>query len=653
MAKKNTKTKKKKSKANNNATNSNGGTEDVIVASSPKKNNKNNKNKNKNANIQPNNAPPTPPPPPPPSPKRPPPPKQPKQRDATTRRQGGVNNMYTPTGCGLCIFKFRQQLKIASLEREKLKRKEQFGKDYSRLLMVPTLPVIKRRCLREAMEDLEDIDDDIDRCYRNIDNRVEELENPRRRRRNRRNNNDNEGNNPTNIQRNGDHRLPKRVSQRNLMNNHNDDLLKPMSTVDLDMLPEEFQGPDVHKWTKCEWKLEEYKTKGGWKATTEGEADKIQGKSIQRAVQKFKAHPKLFIGLMYPTEMLEWPSHEQQYTLIYREGTTGLQPKGIAKKGKITVLIHRYQPLPSFENNQLPKNFCDKYTDKMKYRGKKLVTKSNPPLLPGRGMSLLDDPTLKIIGVVNPSDIAQGQCGNCWLLSAIASLAEFDGAVRRLFRKTKDLDKMPYVDGRPNLYTVTLWDLKTWKEVDIVVDEHLPARVDGSGRLFGALPSSDGELWVPYLEKAIVAHCGGWDEIDGGQCTHGWALLTGCKEQYIIQRSMADPDLFCCTARFDTQRNEWADHDNSPSGGYQGIWEVPWPKVGGGGTDLLDEDELFARMCVWNDKNFLVGASTKGASDENTTDGIVDNHAYSVIDCVNNAAGTGMDLIQVRNPWGR
>jgi hypothetical protein len=268
-------------------------------------------------------------------------------------------------------------------------------------------------------------------------------------------------------------------------------------------------------------------------------------------------------------------------------------------------------------------------------------------------MSLLDDPTLKIIGAVNPSDIAQGQCGNCWLLSAVASLAEFDGAVRRLFRKTKDLDRMPYADGRPNLYTVTLWDLKTWKEVDVVVDERLPARVDGSGKLFGALPSSDGELWVPYLEKAIVAHCGGWDEIDGGQCTHGWALLTGCKEQYIIQRSMADPDLFCCTARFDTERNKWADHDNSPSGGYQGIWEVPWPEVGGGGTDLLDEDELFARMCVWNDQNFLVGASTKGASDENTTDGIVDNHAYSVIDCVNNAAGTGMDLIQVRNPWGR
>jgi hypothetical protein len=239
------------------------------------------------------------------------------------------------------------------------------------------------------------------------------------------------------------------------------------------------------------------------------------------------------------------------------------------------------------------------------------------------------------------------------LLSGIASLADFDGAIRRLFRKTKDLDKMPYVDGQPNVYTITLYDLRTWNEVDVVVDERLPVRTDGSGRLFGAKPSMDGELWVCYLEKALAAHCGGWDRIDGGQCTHAWALLTGAKEQYIIQRSMADPDMFCCTARFDADKQQWAEHDNSPSGGEQGIWEVPWPEVGGGGDELLDEDELFIRMCDWNDNNYLIAASTKGVSDANMTDGVVDNHAYSIIDVLNNVAGTNIDLILVRNPWGR
>jgi Calpain family cysteine protease len=203
------------------------------------------------------------------------------------------------------------------------------------------------------------------------------------------------------------------------------------------------------------------------------------------------------------------------------------------------------------------------------------------------------------------------------------------------------------------VYTVTLYDLRTWKEVDVIVDERLPVRTDGSGRLFGAKPSKDGELWISYLEKAIVAHCGGWDQIEGGQCTHAWALLTGNKHQYIIQRSMADPDLFCCTARYNVEQQQWAEHDNAPSGGHAGIWEVPWPELGGGGDDPLDDDELFSRMCTWSDSNYLVAASTKGASDDNTTNGVVDNHAYAVVEVFDDVSGTRIDLILVRNPWGR
>ena len=110
-----------------------------------------------------------------------------------------------------------------------------------------------------------------------------------------------------------------------------------------------------------------------------------------------------------------------------------------------------------------------------------------------------------------------GGIGDCWLLSAISTLAEYDGAVRRLFRKTKDLDEMPFMN-KPNLYTVTLWDLNTWEEVDIVIDERLcsrpnSAKLYGNQRLLGALPSNGNDLWVPYLEKAVAIHCGGWDAL--------------------------------------------------------------------------------------------------------------------------------------------
>ena len=50
--------------------------------------------------------------------------------------------------------------------------------------------------------------------------------------------------------------------------------------------------------------------------------------------------------------------------------------------------------------------------------------------------------------------------------------------------------------------------------------------------------------------------------------------------------------------------------------------------------------------------SFLVGAGTSGTSDKNSTDGLVDNHAYTVIESRSNVCGTGIDLLKVRNPWG-
>jgi hypothetical protein len=202
-------------------------------------------------------------------------------------------------------------------------------------------------------------------------------------------------------------------------------------------------------------------------------------------------------------------------------------------------------------------------------------------------------------------------------------------------------------------YQITLWDLPTWTEVDIVVDERLCVMADGSGQLLASRPSDDGELWVCYLEKALAAHCGGWDKITGGQCTHAWALMTGCKEQYTIRKN-EKTGKYACFAKYNPNEKKWAKHFNSPREG-DGMWRVAWPKVGGGGgmDKELNEEELFLKLCAWDDVNYIVGAGTSGASDKHSTDGMVDNHAYSVIESVNNVAGTGYGLIKVRNPWGK
>jgi hypothetical protein len=160
-------------------------------------------------------------------------------------------------------------------------------------------------------------------------------------------------------------------------------------------------------------------------------------------------------------------------------------------------------------------------------------------------------------------------------------------------------------------------------------------------------------LWACYVEKAVAIHCGGWDKIDGGQCTHGWALLTGCKHQYTIYR--AENGNYECYGLYDSSKKQWMMLANSPHDGPKQVTQIPWPEVGGGGDTALSSNELFDRMCAWDKQNYIIGAGTKSTasgSDSTSTDGIYDNHAYSVITCVKNVADSGFDLVKVRNPHG-
>lgn len=268
---------------------------------------------------------------------------------------------------------------------------------------------------------------------------------------------------------------------------------------------------------------------------------------------------------------------------------------------------------------------------------------------PGRQQGVADAPGLKLIGDVDPSDIRQGEVGDCWLLSAISALAEFDGAIRQLFSASKDLERLP-IDAF-NTYKVRLWDLKLWKRVEVEVDERL-IWDDEAGELLGCKPSLDNELWPCVLEKAVAAHCGGWDKIDGGQASHAWRLLTGCREVYTLQ---PDGDgAFGCYGAFNPNTQSWEQLANSPADGFRGMWPMEWPHVGGGGDleQRLSEEELFRRMCAWEDANFILCAGTKSGSDTEQTDGIVDGHCYSILACIDNAGGADIDMIKMRNPWG-
>ena len=109
-----------------------------------------------------------------------------------------------------------------------------------------------------------------------------------------------------------------------------------------------------------------------------------------------------------------------------------------------------------------------------------------------------------------------------------------------------------------------------------------------------------------------------------------------------------------CFSKYHPIEKRWVKHGNSPHDGDPNSYPSAWPKLGGGGDMNLEltQDELFKRMVAWDQQNYIVGAGTKGTSDKHSTGGLVDNHAYTVIESHSNVAGTGIDLLKVRNPWG-
>lgn len=130
-------------------------------------------------------------------------------------------------------------------------------------------------------------------------------------------------------------------------------------------------------------------------------------------------------------------------------------------------------------------------------------------------------------------------------------------------------------------------------------------------------------------------------------------MMTGSRNQYVITRN-PKTQKYSCSAKYNCLEQRWSDHSNSPQDSSPALWNVDWPTVGGGGDMELElnENELYKRVVVWDEHNYLVAAATSGSSDKQSTDGIVDNHAYSVIDSRSNICNTGLDLLLIRNPWG-
>jgi hypothetical protein len=209
-------------------------------------------------------------------------------------------------------------------------------------------------------------------------------------------------------------------------------------------------------------------------------------------------------------------------------------------------------------------------------------------------------------GKIEPGDVAQGSLGDCWLLAAIATIAEDnDELVKSLFI-TREADAF-------SCYQIRLYDANKRRWRTLTIDDRVPVRENGDP--YFTKPHGN-ELWVLLLEKAFAKMKGSYGALDGGYPADALTAFTG--NDSVVLRS----------------------GDTTGS-----MWEA-------NGMARLDQARAYAviRQCLKDKMVMCAGSRHDGKTDKDAPDkGIVHGHAYTVLDT---ATSMGEKIIKLRNPWG-
>lgn len=200
---------------------------------------------------------------------------------------------------------------------------------------------------------------------------------------------------------------------------------------------------------------------------------------------------------------------------------------------------------------------------------------------------------IKLFDVIDPKSIKQGNLDTCHFLSVLASLAEYPSRVRAIFQQN--------AINKYGVYALNFY--LNGKPREIIVDDYIPCYSNILEPLF-AKPDGK-QIWPLILEKA-------WCKMFGS-----YSIV----EVEVVYEAMEDilgaPSL--------------------------GRW-----------IRSFTSQEIFLQMLEWDNKKFLISATTAANADESK--GIVANHTYSILGVYEipnpDEKGGMLRFIKVRNPWG-
>ena len=201
------------------------------------------------------------------------------------------------------------------------------------------------------------------------------------------------------------------------------------------------------------------------------------------------------------------------------------------------------------------------------------------------------------------SDVNQGMIGDCWFLSAI------DFSINH--PKWHDSLKESVKKVNQYMIKVKLYDTASgqWKET--YVDTRLLINGDYVPTTVSVLSKDPSETWAAMLEKGLAKMCGGYTNIEGGWMSEGMCFLHGGRGYFISSHEIV-PKLI---------------------------------------DDALFLDSLLQDFKYLFDHGYgLFTAWEKDIFTSITDKGLVDSHAYSILDI---QKVDGEWVLKIMNPWGK